>query len=97
MGNHATAKKIIALAHPSLEIGRLSDEFYAKVRPDLELGPIERAMPGDWGPHLATMHDFWSSIMLSSGRYRAKADRIAENLKLALFSRRDRPWQRSAP
>ena len=103
-------------------------------------GPIfERAIPGDWAPHLATMHDFWSSVMLTSGRYkgnpvavhlrvegieprlfarwlalfdetcrelfdddaadafRAKAERIAESLKLALFYRPDRPWQRSAP
>ena len=85
------------------------------------------------------MHDFWSSVMLTSGRYkgnpvavhlrvegieprlfarwlalfdetcrelfddevadafRAKAERIAESLKLALFYRPDRPWQRSAP
>ena len=29
--------------------------------------------------------------------FRAKAERIAESLKLALFYRPDRPWQRSAP
>jgi hemoglobin len=148
MGNHATAKKITALARPSLETGRLSEEairqlvdkFYAKVRADVELGPIfERAIADNWGPHLATMHGFWSSIMLTTGRYkgnpvaihlrvdgiepqlfrrwlalfdetcrelfeddvadafRAKAERIAESLKLALFYRPDRPWQRSAP
>ena len=147
MGNHAAAKKIIELACRPLD-RRLSDDairhlvesFYAKVRADPALGPIfERAIPGDWGPHLATMHDFWSSIMLTSGRYkgnpvaihlrvegiepqlfarwlalfdetcrelfdddiadvfRAKAERIAESLKLALFYRPDRPWQRSAP
>jgi hemoglobin len=148
MGNHAAAKKIIALTHAPLEIGRLSDDairhlvdsFYAKVRVDPELGPIfERAIPGDWAPHLATMHDFWSSVMLTNGRYkgnpvavhlrvegiepqlfarwlalfdetcrelfddavadafRGKAARIAESLKLALFYRPDRPWQRIAP
>jgi hemoglobin len=148
MGNHAVAKRIIALVDRPLEIGRLSDEsirhlvasFYAKIRVDSELGPIfERAIPGDWGPHLETMHDFWSSVMLTSGRYkgnpvaahfrvegiepqlfarwlalfnetcrelfdddvadafRAKAERIAESLKLALFSRPDRSRQRSAP
>ncbi len=79
MGNHAAAKKIIELARGPLDLGRLSDDairhlvdsFYAKVRADPELGPIfERAIPGDWGPHLATMHDFWSSIMLTSGRYK---------------------------
>ncbi len=120
-------------------IRRLVDGFYAKIRTDPELGPIfNRAIPGDWGPHLATMRDFWSSVMLTSGRYkgnpvakhlpiegmksqlfdrwlelfdetcgelfdasvaeafRAKARRIAESLKLALFYRPDRPWPRDA-
>ena len=52
-------------------IGRLVDEFYAKVRADPELAPIfERAIPGDWGPHLTKMRDFWSSVLLTSGRYK---------------------------
>jgi Domain of unknown function DUF488 len=77
MGNDAAVNSIIALAKRPLEIGRLSedtirhlvDSFYAKVRADPELGPIfERAIVGDWGPHLATMHDFWSSVMLTTGR-----------------------------
>lgn len=116
-------------------IRRLVDAFYAKVRVDPELGPVfARAITGDWQPHLNTMVDFWSSVMLTSGRYRgnpvakhlavegitmelfdrwlalfnetcgelfddrlagefgAKAARIAESLKLALFYRPDRPW-----
>ena len=121
-------------------IGRLVDGFYVKVRADPELAPIfERAIPGDWGPHLATMRNFWSSVMLTTGRYkgnpvaahlriegmepqlfdrwlelfgetcgelfdpsvagafRAKAERIAESLRLALFYRPDRAWPRSTP
>ncbi len=79
MGNHATASKIIGLDCGPVEAGRLSedairhlvDRFYAKVRANSELGPIfERAISGDWAPHLATMHDFWSSVMLTSGRYK---------------------------
>ena len=148
MGNDAAANSIIALAERPSEIGRLSedairhlvDSFYKKVRADPELGPIfDRAIAGDWGPHLATMHDFWSSVILTSGRYKgnpvavhlrvegiepqlfdrwlalfgetcrecfhddvanafcAKAWRIAESLKLALFYRPDQPWQRSTP
>jgi hemoglobin len=116
-------------------IRRLVDAFYARVRVDPELGPVfARAIPGDWQPHLNTMYAFWSSVMLTSGRYRgnpvakhlavegitmelferwlalfnetcgelfderlarefgAKAERIAESLKLALFYRADRPW-----
>jgi hemoglobin len=118
-------------------IHRLVDEFYVKVRSDPDLAPIfNRAMPGDWASHLATMRDFWSSVMLTSGRYkgnpvathlrlegmepqlfnrwlelfgetcsqlfddglaealRAKAERIAESLKLALFYRPEQPWPR---
>ena len=52
------------------QIDRLVRDFYAKIRADPELAPIfERAIPGDWGPHLATMRDFWSSLMLTTGRY----------------------------
>ena len=120
-------------------ICRLVDAFYAKIRVDPELGPIfARAIPGDWQPHLDKMYAFWSSVMLTSGRYKgnpvakhlavegielklferwlalfdetcrelfddrlsdefsAKAVRIAESLKLALFYRPDRPWPPAA-
>jgi hemoglobin len=62
-------------------IRRLVDRFYAKVRAHPELGPIfNRAIPGDWEPHLATMRDFWSSVMLTSGRY--KGNPVATHLRL---------------
>jgi len=49
-------------------IRHLVDAFYAKVRVDPELAPIfERAILGNWDSHLATMYDFWSSVMLISG------------------------------
>ena len=89
MGNDAAANSIIALAKRPPEIDRLSedairhlvDRFYTKVRADPELGPIfERAIAGDWGPHLATMHDFWSSVMLTSGRY--KGNPVAVHLRV---------------
>ena len=99
MGNQATARKIIALAHRPLDLGRLSEDairhlvdvFYAKVRADPELGPIfERAIPGNWAPHLATMHDFWSSVMLTSGRYKGNPVAIhlrVEGVEPQLFGR----------
>ena len=62
-------------------IRHLVDTFYAKVRADPALGPIfERAIAGDWGPHLARMRDFWSSVMLTSGRY--KGNPVAVHLRL---------------
>ena len=51
----------------------LVHDFYSKVRADKDLGPIFANAIGDddtqWGPHLQRMVDFWSSIMLTSGRY----------------------------
>ena len=66
------AVETTAEARPSEDdIARLVDAFYVKVRADPALGPVfECAIPGDWGPHLATMRKFWSSVMLTSGRYK---------------------------
>jgi len=52
------------------DIARLVDAFYAKVRTDSELGPVFARAVADWPRHLATMCDFWSSVMLTSGRYK---------------------------
>jgi hemoglobin len=52
-------------------IALLVDRFYAKVRVDPILGPIfERVVRGKWELHLETMRNFWSSVMLTSGRYK---------------------------
>ena len=68
-------------------IRRLVDGFYAKVRVDSELAPIfDRAIPGDWEPHLATMRDFWSSVMLTSGRY--KGNPVVTHLRLEAMESR---------
>lgn len=54
-------------------IRRLVEAFYARVRADDQLGPIfARAISGDWAPHLERMCAFWSSVMLTSGRYKGK-------------------------
>ncbi|WP_370309833.1 group III truncated hemoglobin [Sphingobium abikonense] len=109
---------------------RLVDAFYARVRCDEELGPIFNDAIHDWPEHLEKLRAFWSSVMLTSGRYKgqpvpahvkhrdritpalferwlalwaettdelmapeaaaalqAKAARIAESLKLAMFFR----------
>jgi hemoglobin len=69
----------------------LVDRFYAKVRRDPELAPVFlRAIPGDWGPHLAKMYAFWSSVMLTTGRYKGNpvVKHLAlPNIKPALFER----------
>jgi hemoglobin len=45
--------------------------FYARIRQDPALGPIfERVIAEDaWPAHLQKMCDFWSSVMLMSGRF----------------------------
>lgn len=45
--------------------------FYGRVLLDDTLAPIfMKAIPGDWEPHLSKMFAFWSSVMLTSGRYK---------------------------
>lgn len=63
-------------------IATLVHAFYAKVRADAELGPIfARAVGDDWDAHLAKMCDFWSSVMLTTGRYHGNP--MGAHLKLA--------------
>jgi len=72
-------------------IRRLVDRFYTKVRLDPDLGPIfDRALEGRWEPHLAIMTDFWSSVMLTSGRYKGNpmvAHGHVEGIAAELFPR----------
>jgi hemoglobin len=60
--------------HPEISeemIRTLVHAFYGKIREDVVLGPIfARVIGSDWNPHLAKMCDFWSSVMLMSGRYK---------------------------
>ena len=47
--------------------------FYAKVRRDPQLGPIFDAAIGDgWDAHLAKLCDFWSSVLLMTGRFKGQ-------------------------
>ncbi|MGZ8281973.1 MAG: group III truncated hemoglobin [Allosphingosinicella sp.] len=63
------------------KIGTLIDSFYARVRLDPELGPVFNAAVHDWPGHLARLKDFWSSVMLTSGRY--KGNPMAVHLRHA--------------
>jgi hemoglobin len=51
-------------------LGDLVRRFYAKVRGHADLGPIFNAAVEDWDEHLARLTDFWSSVMLTTGRYK---------------------------
>ncbi|TDQ77594.1 hemoglobin [Dongia mobilis] len=63
------------------QIEDLVATFYARIRSDPELGPIFRQAIGeDWGPHLRTMCSFWSSVMLTTGKYKGRP--IPAHLKI---------------
>ncbi len=51
---------------------RLVAQFYAQIRKDAELGPIFNKAITDWPEHLTKLTAFWSSIMLTSGRYKGQ-------------------------
>lgn len=80
-------------------LGRLIAVFYARVRDDAELGPIFNDAIGDWPEHLDKLTAFWSSVMLTSGRY--KGNPVAAHLKHgariepALFERWLALWART--
>jgi hemoglobin len=121
-----------------LAIAALVERFYAKARRDPVIGPVFDDAIDDWDAHLSTLCDFWSSVMLTTGRYkgnpmaahvkhpiepafferwlalwretavelfapvlaarfRDKAERIAESLKLALFFRPGAPRAQARP
>ncbi|MDG4879240.1 group III truncated hemoglobin [Mesorhizobium sp. WSM4935] len=73
------------------QIRQLVDLFYDKVRADPELGPIfERVIQEQWEPHLRKMYDFWSSVMLTTGRYKGQPVAVhkrIEGLEIGLFDR----------
>jgi hemoglobin len=53
-------------------LGRLVERFYARVRRDALLGPVFNGAIDDWPEHLERLQAFWSSVMLTSGRYKAR-------------------------
>lgn len=55
------------------------DLFYARARADPLLGPVFNDAIDDWPHHLARIKAFWSSVMLSSGRFRGSP--MAAHLK----------------
>lgn len=50
-------------------ITRLVHAFYGRVRDDAMLGPVFAAEVEDWDAHLRRLVDFWSSVVLLTGRY----------------------------
>lgn len=66
------------------ELPSLLAAFYSRVRADQVLGPVFESAVEDRPAYLGRLADFWSSVMLATGRYKgqpvaahlAHADRI---------------------
>ena len=82
------------------QLARLVDAFYAKVRADEMLGSLFDDAVRDWPEHLGKLTAFWSSVMLTSGRYKgspmAAHMRHAEAITPAMFDRWLALWATTA-
>lgn len=54
------------------QISHLVETFYDKVWADERLGPIFQGRIADRPAHLAKMKDFWSSMLLGTGRFNGR-------------------------
>jgi hemoglobin len=66
-----------ALSHEALDevtIRMVVDRFYALAREDALIGPVFKSAISDaqWQNHLNIIADFWSSLLLGSGRYKGR-------------------------
>ena len=71
-------------------IRRVVEGFYGRVRRDPDLGPIFEGAIADWEPHLAKLCDFWSSVLLMTGRFKGRpvpAHLALPGLEAAHFAR----------
>lgn len=60
------------VAHPDItdpSVALMVRTFYERAREDPVIGPIFMNAVEDWDEHIAQITDFWSSIMLRTGRY----------------------------
>ncbi len=72
------------------EIDTLVDTFYAQVQQDPEIGPVFNERVEDWPTHLALLKNFWSSILLTTGRY--KGHPMMTHRELPIEDRHFRRW-----
>ncbi len=74
------------------EIASLVDRFYGKVRADAEIGPIFNHAVQNWDAHLALLKDFWSTVLLTTGRY--KGNPLLAHFRLPIEERYFGRWLR---
>lgn len=74
---HASDRALLApgaaVGIDEVMIRQLVHAFYADVRRDAVIGPIfERVVAREWDAHLAKLCDFWSSVLLMTGRFKGR-------------------------
>ena len=72
------------------EIALLIVRFYAKVRVDPEIGSIVNDAVQNWEAHLALLKDFWSTVLLATGRY--KGNPLLAHFRLPIEERYFARW-----
>ena len=76
----------------------LVDCFYGKARRDPVIGPVFNSAVADWDEHLAKLHDFWSSVMLTTGRYKGNPMTVhmRQPIEPGFFDRWQQLWRETA-
>jgi hemoglobin len=82
------------------QLAVLVDRFYARIRKDAVLGQVFNDAIADWPEHLEKLTAFWSSVMLTSGRYKgnpmmAHLKHVAA-IRPAMFERWLELWRETA-
>jgi len=79
-------------------IAALVGRFYGKARCDPLIGPVFNTAVQDWDEHLRKLCDFWSSVMLTTGRYKGNpmAAHIKQPIEPAFFERWLMLWREIA-
>lgn len=82
------------------KLSTLVDRFYARVREDALLGPVFNHAIDDWPDHLEKLSAFWSSVMLTTGRYKGNPMAMhlkhRETIRPPMFSRWLELWGETA-
>lgn len=83
-----------------LTLRKQVERFYDRIRADAVLAPIFADHVKDWDAHVDRLSNFWSSIVLISGRYKGNPHRahlpFAQQLTPDLFARWLDLWSQTA-
>jgi hemoglobin len=87
---------IDGITEPGIAV--LVSRFYGKARRDPAIGPLFEEAVDDWDEHLAKLCDFWSSVMLTTGRYKGNpmSAHIKQPIQPEFFDRWLALWRETA-